>query len=138
MENFDQRNYTTYPSYPGPAQGGQPTQIIKHSGPGIASFIISLVAFMGYLFSTVLVSVAAANVLGGPEELFEEYFIQQGSAVAGVLLLLITIVLNLTSLILGIVGISMKNRKKVFAILGTIFSAIPILPVIFVLLFANL
>jgi hypothetical protein len=137
MENFDQRNYTTYPSYPGPAQGGQPTQI-KHSGPGIASFIISLVAFMGYLFATVLVSVAAANVLGGPEELFEEYFIQQGSAVVGVLLLLITIVLNLTSLILGIVGISMKNRKKVFAILGTIFSAIPILPVIFVVLFAYL
>lgn len=138
MENFDQRNYTTSPSYPGPAQGGQPTQIIKHSGPGIASFIISLVAFMGYLFSTVLVSVAAANVLGGPEELFEEYFIQQGSAVAGVLLLFITVVLNLTSLVLGIVGISMKNRKKVFAILGTIFSAIPILPVIFVLLFAFL
>ncbi|MCM3038816.1 hypothetical protein M3201_03760 [Paenibacillus motobuensis] len=138
MENFDQRNYTTSPSYPGPAQGGQPTQIIKHSGPGIASFIISLVAFMGYLFSTVLVSVAAANVLGSPEELFEEYFIQQGSAVAGVLLLFITVVLNLTSLVLGIVGISMKNRKKVFAILGTIFSAIPILPVIFVLLFAFL
>jgi len=138
MENFDQRNYATSPAYPGPAQGGQPIQITKHSGPGIASFIISLVAFMGYIFATVLVSVAAANVLGSPEELFQEFFMQQGSAIAGILLLFLAALLNLTSLILGIVGLSTKNRKKVFAILGTIFSAIPILPVIFILLFANL
>jgi hypothetical protein len=138
MENFDQRNFATSPSYPGPVQGGQPIQITKHSGPGIASFILSLVAFMGYILATVFITVAAANVLESPEELFQEYFMQQGSAIGGILLFFLAALLNLTALILGIVGLSTKNRKKVFAILGTIFSAIPIFPVIIILLFSNL
>lgn len=136
MENFDQRNYPTYP--PHLAQANQAIQSPKHSGPGIASFIMGLVSFFGYIIATVLVSVAAANVLDSPEELFESYFIQQGSAIAGVLILVLTFAVNLVALILGIVGLTMKNRKKVFAILGTVFSALFILPALIVFLFANL
>jgi hypothetical protein len=142
MENYNQRIYNTFPSYP------ELDSQSRHSGPGIASFIISLVAMLGYIFGIVLVLVAAVNILDGVdvlnildeelEQLIEGYLFQEGGAIAGALLIILSGFLNLISLILGIIGLSIKNRKKIFAKLGTIFSIILLLLIILLIAWASI
>ncbi|MDN8590043.1 hypothetical protein Q0V21_14800 [Paenibacillus sp. 11B] len=43
------------------------------------------------------------------------------------LAVLVCLILNLAGLILGVIGLVLKNRKKVFAIIGTILSGVMIL-----------
>jgi uncharacterized membrane protein len=107
----------------------QITTPTKHSGLGIASFILASIGF-------VLVIIAAVLVTGSITEItqtFTEEELINGTIdpsqvppalIAGVVLFFFVIFLNLIGGILGIIGIFIKNRKKLFAILGTIFNLI--------------
>ena len=99
----------------------QPT----HSGFGIASFALSLVAaFLGVL----LIAVAGAIELSNPTGTD----IESDAAMAIGLGLFILLGMLLLGTGLGIVGLMQRNRKKVFAILGTIFSALALVGILFI------
>jgi hypothetical protein len=116
-----------------PIQEDPPTAI-HHSGLGIASFVIamfSIVAFIGLSIAVVLAftnsidlsSLADAN---GNPKMTEEELIDKFSPMIGYFVLYpLLFVLTVIGLILGIVGLAQKRRKKLFAILGTVFNALP-------------
>ncbi|GAB2888766.1 hypothetical protein GCM10027046_16540 [Uliginosibacterium flavum] len=89
----------------------------KHSGLGIASFIISLIA--GFLLF-ILFAVAGVMENTSPGGIDEE---SAGAMIIGLFLILL-IMVEAIALGLGIAGIVQKDRKSVFAILGTAFSAL--------------
>lgn len=93
---------------------------LKHSGLGIASFIVSIAAGVCIFFTFVIAGAIEATTPGGINE-------ESATAVVIGLLLVIFLFAALVSLGLGIGGLLQKERKKVFAILGTVFSAAIIL-----------
>lgn len=99
----------------------------KHSGLGIASFIISLLAIIGYIAAIVLITIGVDNIILLSGEISEEELVQQSGFIVGFLMFVFAGVLNIVSLILGIIGIVIKNRKKIFGILGCVISFICIL-----------
>ncbi|MCM3131531.1 hypothetical protein M3629_01965 [Paenibacillus polysaccharolyticus] len=101
---------------------------LKHSGPGIASFVVGLVGLLGHIVTFVLMSLALNNsieLLGS--SISREELAFHPAVVLGSLAFLVCLVLNLIGLILGIVGLALKNRRKVFAVIGTILSGLLIL-----------
>jgi hypothetical protein len=87
----------------------------NHSGLGIASFIVSIVAAVLTFFCIVAAGVMAAKP-GGMDE-------KSPAAIAVGLLLFAFLLVAFVALGLGIGGLVQRNRIKTFAILGTIFSA---------------
>ena len=80
----------------------------KHSEYGVTSFFVSIFWFLFvalYTFFRVLIPVTIQQVLMS-------------------FICFATFLIPLITFILGIIGIFQKNRKKLFAILGTIFSAV--------------
>ncbi|MGF7046616.1 putative Tic20 family protein [Paenibacillus sp. DS2015] len=109
-----------------PTLSFQPPLQLKHSGPGIASLIISLVSLLGYI-----VIVAVAGAIIGP------YLDSSGTGFVGSptrdlvtnlttlgIILIVMLLSNLVGTLLGIIGVSLKNRKKVLAIMGLILNSI--------------
>ncbi len=92
----------------------------KHSGPGIASFITSIVSGLLLFVLFVIAGMIEVSTPGGMDEHSAE----------AIIIGFIIIFLVLTSLIalgLGIGGLCQKERKKIFAILGTTISTLMIL-----------
>ncbi|MGN8770673.1 hypothetical protein [Paenibacillus barengoltzii] len=116
----------------------EPMNRVKFSGPGIASFILSLVAVVGYIAALALIISTAMDLVDQPAEAIAADLMQRSGTVLGVLLFLISGVLDLVGLILGIVGLAIRNRRKVFAILGTIFSVLPLVLFIFLIVLGSL
>ncbi|MEJ2437470.1 MAG: hypothetical protein P8Y49_07125 [Sulfurovaceae bacterium] len=95
----------------------------KHSGIGIASFVISIVAGILIFIVLAIAGSIEASTPGGIDENSTEA-VMIGLAIIGLLFL------NVLSVGLGIGGLLQKERKKIFAILGTVFSSFFILGVI--------
>lgn len=101
---------------------------LKHSGPGIASFVVGLVGFLGHLVTFVLMSLVLNNsieLLGS--SISREELAIHPAVVLGSFAFLVCLILNFIGLILGIIGLALKNRRKVFAVIGTILSGLLIL-----------
>ena len=112
---------------------GTPAERLKHSGPGISSFIVGLVALLGHIATFVLLFLALNNtiqLLGS--SLNREDLAFHPAVVLSSLAFLVCLVLNLSGVLLGIIGLVLKNRRKVFAIIGLILNAL------FILLFVGL
>ena len=86
----------------------------KHSGLGIASFILSVIGALATFAAFVAAGVMGQN--GGADN-------KVTMMVVG-LLIVGLIVANLVVAGIGIAGWLQKDRKKVFAILGTILSSL--------------
>ncbi|MGG4048497.1 hypothetical protein [Paenibacillus favisporus] len=105
-----------------------PPAALKHSGPGIASFVMGLVSLLGYI-----ISAAAAGAIMAPY--LEEGMLDgpNSNAILGLgvvgLLMIALVVINVVGTILGIVGTALKNRKKIFAIIGLIVNAVIVLSI---------
>ncbi len=95
----------------------------RHSGFGLASFVISLVGGVGSLVSIVAAAITAANRPNIGDDSPEIMLL-------GVLVLVFGILAPLVGTILGIVGCVQKDRKRVFAILGTVFNGVVLLGMI--------
>ncbi|MFC3749178.1 hypothetical protein [Paenibacillus sp. GCM10012306] len=99
-------------------------QNFKHSGPGIASFVISMVTVLGYVIAFVIVGAMASTV-----------FDQSGNLLADASQLIITVgfsvlilsALNVIGVIVGIIGLVLRNRRKVLGIIGTIINGVIVL-----------
>jgi hypothetical protein len=89
----------------------------KHSGVGIASFIISLLTGAGLFLSFAAAGVLEASTPGGIDE-------QSPEAVAIGLAILGGLFVDLVALTLGVGGLCQDNRKKIFALLGALFSGL--------------
>lgn len=88
---------------------------LKHSGLGIASFVLSILVGLS-IFASLVAAVIAAESGGAEFSDDSGASMILGLAVMGLLLL------DLLALALGIGGLLQANRQKVFAILGTLFS----------------
>jgi len=103
----------------------------RHSGIGVASFVISIVMALSGFGLILIAGVIEVTTPGGMNE---------SSAIAIVLGLSIfgCILVDLVALGLGIGGLIQKNRNKIFSILGTIFSALTIIGIIFVMVMGSM
>jgi hypothetical protein len=108
-----------------------PLPSLKHAGLGLASFVISVVA-AGAMFVVFLVA--------GVMEVSQPGGLNEKSPVAVIigLFMLGLIVVDLIGLGLGISGFLQKQRKIVFAVLGTVISAITILGTIALIVIGNM
>ncbi|WP_311082246.1 hypothetical protein [Paenibacillus polymyxa] len=101
----------------------QPPVKLKHSGPGIASFIMSLVSLIGYIILAIMVINLLAH-FGQYQTMNPEIALQQTGTVMIPFIFLGSLLLNCSGLVVGIIGIALKNRKKTFAIIGLIINAL--------------
>ncbi|MCG9740068.1 hypothetical protein L1D32_18060 [Shewanella insulae] len=92
----------------------------KHSGLGIAGFVLSILSTLLIFGLLIIAGVLEATTPGGIDETSPE-------AIIVGLLLFAFIGLTLVALGLGVAGLFQKQRKKIFAILGTIFSSVTVL-----------
>ena len=99
----------------------------KHAGLGIASFIISMVAGLLVFIVIVIAGVMEASTPGGIDET------SAGAVMVGLFLFLF-IGMALVALGLGIAGLLQKQRKKIFAVLGTVFSSVTLVGTAFIML----
>lgn len=100
---------------------------LKHSGIGITSFIMSLVMALIAFIVVIIAGVLETSSAGGMDES------AVGTMVVG-FLIIGCILVQLVALGLGIAGLIQKNRKKIFAVLGTVFSGLTIAGVVFLML----
>ncbi|GAS80665.1 hypothetical protein [Paenibacillus amylolyticus] len=124
--NTDQYNNNMVEPYP-PDHERQPMAPLKHSGPGIASFIIGLVAVVGYILIFFIAAMALNDSIEVLTPLQAEELALHPAVILASLSILVCLILNLAGGILGIIGLILKNRKKVFAIIGTLLNGIIIL-----------
>ena len=94
----------------------------KHSGLGIASCVIGGVAGLGTIGVLILALIVRAVLRHNAH--FEAA--PTARIIFGVLALGL-LLMELVALGLGIAGCAQADRKKLFAILGTVFAAVPLL-----------
>src|SRR3954454_509230 len=90
-----------------------------HSGPGVASFVISILAGFAIIGVFAFGAVYAAN---NPGEIDEDHPPPEVVLIGACFLA--GLVMDLAALVLGVIGVAQSNRKKIFAILGLVFSGL--------------
>jgi len=100
----------------------------KHSGLGIASFITSIVSGILIFLLIVIAGVMVTSTPGGMNE-------ESAGAMMVGLFLFAFLGAALVALGLGIGGLIQKERKKILAMLGTVFAAVSIVGTIFIVMF---
>lgn len=90
----------------------------KHSALGISSFILSLITGVIIFVLVVIAGAMEASTPGGIDE-------ESAEAVVVGLCIIAALFGCITSFGLGIAGLFQKDRKKIFSVLGVIFSALP-------------
>ena len=101
------------------SQQSAPTEL-KHSGVGIASFVLSLLSGIGLFVLFGVAGYMESQSPGGMSEDDPTTMLLGVALIAGGMG-------QFLAFILGAVGLFQPNRKKIFAILGTIFSLLAIL-----------
>ncbi len=96
---------------------------LKHSGIGIASFVIAIVAAVGILATVGIAGYLEASIPGGIDD-DSPRMLAIGCSV------IVAAGLELLALPLGLVGLFQRERKKVFAVLGTAISGLFVLGVV--------
>lgn len=105
----------------------------KHSGPGIASFVIALVTLVSYAVSFLILGMQASSILSNSNDVIadsSEAIMYLGLSV------IILAAINVIGAVVGIIGLTLRRRRKVFAIIGTIINAVILL--LFMLLIATI
>lgn len=136
-ENTDQENPLSMQE--GPISGnaeGEAGESRKHAGVGIASFILAALAWILVIvgFVTALPQLMEMSNGANPamsEQEMTELVQQYPMIMVFGLILMISGGLTFVGLVLGVVGLFMQNRKKLFPVLGTIFNALPIVMIVF-------
>lgn len=138
-----QSYYEEQPSYQGYSQQGpndpfnpeQPGKL-KHSGLGIASFIMSILSLLAIVIGFVVIFASIIDMNESDLALLQDpaYIesIMNGTAMPsffisiliGGLLMMGSAVISFIGFILGCISLFMKQRRKIFGILGTIFNGL--------------
>ncbi len=93
----------------------EPAPTLKHSGVGIASFVLALLATVSFVF---------IFFYAGYKESTQRYGMSEGEAIFVGLVAIICCVLLLVGLILGIVGLFQDDRRRVLAGFGVGINAV--------------
>jgi p-aminobenzoyl-glutamate transporter AbgT len=110
-----------------PVQPVEQDAPLKHSGPGIASFVVGLLSILTTIISMLVTIVGLADYTDENGMLFvpdQEEFVTDASILTGVLLFFLGVLLSVVGVVLGIVGCVIRNRKRVFAIVGLVLSSL--------------
>lgn len=111
-----------------PTNTPNPIIEVKHSGLGIASFVLSIISLVLIFGLLIVAGVLEATTPGGMDET------SMAAIVVG-LLLFAFIGTALVATGLGVAGLFQKQRKKIFAILGTVFSLVTVVSTIALITF---
>lgn len=118
----------------------EPEAPLKHSGLGIASFIVSLISITLTIVGLVLV-ISEVSVINENFSQFNKQITEQEAIellenypglITGVLLLMFTCFMMLIGTILGVISL-FQNRKKIFPVLGTVINVLPLVIVILII-----
>ncbi len=93
----------------------------KHSGPGIASFIIALITLIGYIIAFVVVGVRSTSLVNGSDSFIADS--AESIFYLGISVLILA-AFNVIGGVLGIIGLTLRKRRKVFAVIGTTINAV--------------
>lgn len=153
MENENSSQPTAFSQYP-PTDNfdNQPQEQppLKHSGLGIASFVISLVSLLliviGIIMATVFVAQISADedfiasleemsnsFLNDPESYNSDFNVSDELAssfvviIIAVIMMFGSVAISFIGLILGIIGVASRQRRKTFGIIGLILNGIIVL-----------
>ncbi|WP_274364931.1 hypothetical protein [Paenibacillus thermotolerans] len=98
----------------------------KHSGLGIASFIMAIVSILGLIGCFTAMAVMLGDTLTAPSAINPEEGLPEniGGLAAASLGMFASVFISFVGAILGIIGLFQKDRAKLFAILGTVFNAL--------------
>lgn len=116
---------------------------LKHSGLGIASFVLAIVSILSFVGITIGIIVWVGNTIdfttfldaNNKPTMTEEELIDTITPILGYLVLFpLIFVLLIIGLILGIVGLARKGSKKVFAVIGTVLNGLCILLLLLMML----
>ena len=101
-------------------------RILKHSGFGIASFVIALAVGTLEFIVFVIAGILETTTPGG---------IDEDSPILMLLVIVMIggLLLNLLGIILGIVGLCLRKRKKIFAVLGVVIGSLVFIGLLFVI-----
>lgn len=102
----------------------------KHSGMGIASFVISVVAAVLVFVLLVVAGVMEATTPGGIDEA------SAGAVIVG-LLIIALLGVDLVAIGLGIAALMQGGRKKVFPVLGLVFSCVTVVGTLLLVVIGN-
>ncbi len=99
---------------------------VKHSGLGIASFIIGLVVL-------VILTIVFVYIIG---ILSQSYYISESDPrlVAVGVVMMVGMLLSGVGIILSIIGLSKRTRKRIFPILGIVINGLIVVFVIFLII----
>jgi hypothetical protein len=104
---------------------------LKHSGLGIASFIIAIIAGVTLFFSFAVAGFLQVSRPGGLDE-------KSGLAMLVGLFIIAVCMVHLVGLGLGIAGVFQAGRRKVFSVLGLVLNAGAILGTIGLIVVGNM
>ncbi|HIW33536.1 MAG TPA: tetraspanin family protein [Candidatus Paenibacillus intestinavium] len=124
--------------YPNGAPPSGPIQPLKHSGLGITSFIFSLVSILVIVIGLIVMfsgisslSLTDLELMSDPTYIENLILNSDGGfppsfvgIIVGVLLMFSSGFFGFIGLIFGVISLFMKNRRKIFGILGTIFNGL--------------
>lgn len=137
--NNQQQPYNSYPAQdPYFTPSSMPPQKLKHSGLGITSFIFSLLAVLVIIIGIIVMvssisnlSITDLDLMSDPA--YVEDLILNGNGtipsafigvIVGVVLMFSSGFFGFIGIIFGIISLFMKNRRKIFGTLGTIFNGV--------------
>lgn len=133
-----------YPQpYPGYAYGYGYPQPLQHSGLGIASTVLAIVAGIGLLACFVLVCVAAARnpaFLENVETLEDPNWVKNDTdgtmrmALAGGCGMFLMMFLALLGMVLGLIGVFSSTRKRAFAFVGLALNGLMVAGIILMMI----
>ncbi|TCK98405.1 hypothetical protein EDC19_0825 [Natranaerovirga hydrolytica] len=106
-----------------------PNPATKHSGVGIASFVISLIVGVIMFANIMYAGYVSLNMHTYDFQSLEAVLLIVGA------IMILSLIICLVGLGLGIAGLIQKNRKRVFSILGVVFNGLGLLFMLIMLLF---
>lgn len=119
-----------------PADQAEPD---SHSGLGIASSIIAASALLLFVISIICLLATDLGVLAtvideqmSDDELTRIILDEAPLLIAGILILLFTSFVTFIGAVLGLAGLFQPNRKRLFAILGTLVNGVSVLFFLFI------
>jgi len=110
---------------------GHASSLLRHSGLGIASFILSLMVGAVEFLVIMAAGIVEATTPGGMDE-------QSMAAILIGLFILGGLMANMAGVGLGIAGLVQRDRKRVFSTLGLVFNGTAILGIVMLMVIGSM
>lgn len=98
----------------------------KHSGLGIASFLIAAISIVGIIGSSIAIVIAFGDTIQNPKMIQPEdpFAGNMAGVVAAAFGMIFFVILAFIGAVLGAIGLFQKEGTKLFPVLGTVFNTL--------------